>query len=323
MIYLETKKWLRKKVPEGWEGHWKSMTGQNNGKASGTMENRSAQRAEIRGQYVRCDLCGVDDSELLIEKQAAFYVRCRRCGFIYANPRFTGPLDLNRDWIGEKMQKYVDSHYRTRSKKQRRHIRLIKMFEPYRHTNRILEVGCNVGGFLFNAKQMGWRETGIELVPDLARYGREEKGLDILCGALEEADLPDNEFDVVFSNAVIEHLSSPATMLAMVFRVLRPGGAVYTRTLNYDSYTVDMYGIDWRLLSPVGHPSIFTSHTLQRFHRDAGFEILNVWSERVGVPRGRKGLYPRFLKKFFLGMLAPLTLRGDRVAVLARKPISK
>ena len=284
-----------------------------------TDKKAAKKKAGNCSQCVRCDLCGVDDAEPLIEKQGAFYVRCRRCGFIYSNPQFSDPLDVNREYFQENMQAYIDTHH-VATKKQRRHARVIKMLEPYRQTNRILEVGCNTGGFVSMAQQMGWQATGIELVEDLVRYGREEKGLDLICGTLEEADLSDNEFDAVFSNAVIEHLASPASMLDQVLRVLRPGGVVYTRTLNYDSHTADMCGDNWRLLAPAGHPSIFTSDTLQRFHKNAGLEILSVCSGRVHVPRRGNGLCSRALKRLFLNLLVHFTLRGDRVAVLARKP---
>ena len=47
-------------------------------------------------QYVRCDLCDADDAEPIVEKDGTFYVRCRQCAFVYANPRIIEPAEGNR-----------------------------------------------------------------------------------------------------------------------------------------------------------------------------------------------------------------------------------
>lgn len=47
---------------------------------------------------------------------------------------------------------------------------------------------------------------------------------------------PDNTFDVVFANCVLEHVESPASFFAEVGRVLKPGGRFFGKTPNRRHY---------------------------------------------------------------------------------------
>jgi SAM-dependent methyltransferase len=44
---------------------------------------------------------------------------------------------------------------------------------------------------------------------------------------------PDNYFDVVFCNNVLEHLKEPPALIDEIFRVLRPGGVAYINVPNW------------------------------------------------------------------------------------------
>ena len=182
-------------------------------------------------------------------------------------------------------------------------------------SGRLLEVGCNVGGFLHCARKLGWEVAGVEPVDACARYAREQ-GMRAVTGTLEEADLPEASFDVVYSNAVLEHIPSPRAAFAAIARVLKPGGVVFTRTVNFDCYTREQIGSAWRLLAPNGHVSLFNGRTLSRFNEQAGLEVFRVQSNGVRVRRGPLA----FLRKAILSTLARFTHKGDRIIVLARKP---
>ena len=115
---------------------------------------------------------------------------------------------------------------------------------------------CSKGG------EDGATKTG-EPVAKVAEVGR-ERGLDIRCATLEEAAFPDGTFDVVFSNAVLEHVPSPGAVLRETWRVLRPGGVVYADTVNIGSYTWKWLGPRWKLIDPRAHLGLFTPATLRR-----------------------------------------------------------
>ena len=66
-----------------------------------------------------------------------------------------------------------------------------------------------------------------------------------------------------------------------------------------------------------GHASLFTSVTLPRFHTDAGLEIVAVESADA---RFKEESLRNTIHKGVLSFMSRITLRGDRIIVLARKP---
>ena len=89
-------------------------------------------------QHVCCDLCGADDAEQILRKQERLYVRCRRCGFIYTNPRVSEPAADNVELFEARKQEYLQAQYSRR--KQRAYARRLRRFAPYRKTGRLVEI---------------------------------------------------------------------------------------------------------------------------------------------------------------------------------------
>ncbi len=268
-------------------------------------------------KYVDCDLCGNNNYDRLYEKNGTFWVRCKKCGFIYTNPRWEeSALDEEISQIyGEGLAGYSDKY---NLKKQVEYRKILKRFEKYRKLNNILEIGCNVGAFLYQAREMGWNATGVEPVDICAKYAQEKYGLNVIAEFLENAHLPESSFDVVYSNAVFEHLPHPSTVLREVFRILRHGGVVYTCTVNYDSYTRELLGEGWHLLRTADHLSFYTPATIIRFHEKAGLSVFKITSN--GVRTRKKDNYViRSLRKALQSSLSRINLKGDRIISLARK----
>ena len=267
-------------------------------------------------QYVNCDLCKADDCEQVLEKDSLFYVMCQQCGFVYTNPvPCSAEVDSNVNFSA-KIPKYVDAGYGNR--KQKAYTQTLRKFSKYRKTNKLLEIGCNVGAFLYRARNRGWDPTGIEPAGACAKYARDTHQLNVISARLEDAGLLENTFDVVYSNAVFEHLLSPSSVVTEVTRVLRPGGIFYTKTVNWNSYTHEYMGADWQLLGPRGHLSLFTDLTLPRFCTDAGLDVIAVQSSGVRLPRNHP--FGK-LKKSILSPMSRITKKGDRIIVIARKPL--
>lgn len=74
---------------------------------------------------------------------------------------------------------------------------------------RLLDVGCGNGIFLATMKELGWEVAGVEPDRQAARVAREQFGLNVHVGTLEEAGFADGTFDAITMSHVVEHLADP------------------------------------------------------------------------------------------------------------------
>ncbi|WP_298460412.1 class I SAM-dependent methyltransferase [uncultured Cellulomonas sp.] len=117
---------------------------------------------------------------------------------------------------------------------------------------RLLDVGSAHGWLLQRATAQGLRAVGVE--PDVAVARRAiGAGSDVRIGFFPEALRPDDLFDVITFNDVLEHLPDPREALAESASRLTPGGLLVVNI-------PDRRGIVYRVadvLRRLGVPSVF------------------------------------------------------------------
>jgi SAM-dependent methyltransferase len=142
-----------------------------------------------------------------------------------------------------------------------------------RKSGRALDIGCGRGLLLARLRDQGWQVQGTELSDTAARYGREVLNLDIQTKSLQEAGFPDASFDLVIIWHVLEHLYAPQEMLREIHRVLKPNGALLVAVPNFGSWEARFGKRHWFHLNVPGHLTHFTSRTIERELKDAGFNV--------------------------------------------------
>lgn len=93
----------------------------------------------------------------------------------------------------------------------------------------------------------------------------------VISKPIEDADLPDEQFDVVHSCHTIEHLESPLTALSDHWRVLKPGGLLILDSRNIGAIREEAIVDEWFTPNFRCH---FSSVTLSRMLNAAGFELI-------------------------------------------------
>jgi SAM-dependent methyltransferase len=98
---------------------------------------------------------------------------------------------------------------------------------------KILDVGCGDGSTLLRHFKPGACEFhGIEGSPE-ARQAATRAGFKVMeCDLNGHWPYEGNQFDVVFSNQVIEHVHNCRMFAAEAFRVLKPGGTAFVTSEN-------------------------------------------------------------------------------------------
>lgn len=106
---------------------------------------------------------------------------------------------------------------------------------------RLLDAGCGPGTVtagLARAVSPG-EVVGIDSAPGVLEHARAhaaEEGVDnvtFVAGDVYGLDFPDAEFDVVYANQLLQHLTDPVRALRELGRVLKTGGLLAVRDADY------------------------------------------------------------------------------------------
>jgi len=251
-------------------------------------------------EHVRCNLCGADDavvrypstvsdSESNLEDWSAFactssgygrhhtIVQCRRCGLVYTNPR-VDRKDILDTYEAVEDRLYVEER-EGRVLTFERHLKPLERITGVPKHRALLDVGCHIGVFVEIAAEHGWDAWGVEPSHWAVGLAR-SRGLNVVWGTLETADLPEQMFDVITMWDVIEHLTDPRGTIERAYHLLRPGGLLVIHTIDIDSLFARILGPRWPWLMEM-HIFYFSRRTLRAMLEQSGFKVI---SDR---PQGR------------------------------------
>lgn len=251
----------------------------------------------------RCRACGSPDLVLRGKKSGEFireeysFHSCRACELLFVEP-FSG-FEIYNDayYRGAGPDPFVD--YETEYRDYRRTDRALEFADLARlaesHLSpsrplplspfsaaplRWLDFGCGAGGFLkFLRERASFAGRPLELTGhDVGSYAELLKTTDgfRILDFDEISREPSAQFDVISMIEVIEHLPEPAPALALVSRLLKPGGLLLLTTGNLDSPVARRHGIYYRYCAPEIHVSLFNPRCLARLYAAHGLTPLSV-----------------------------------------------
>lgn len=153
---------------------------------------------------------------------------------------------------------------------------------------RLLDIGCG-GGLLCEAMAArGAHVTGIDMgeAPlEVAKLHALESGLGIdyqQSTAEEFSQAHQGQFDVVTCLEMLEHVPSPAGVIAACADIVKPGGDIFFSTINRHpkAYAMAILGAEYILrLLPKGtheYKSFIRPSELAQWMRDAGLELVDI-----------------------------------------------
>jgi SAM-dependent methyltransferase len=231
-------------------------------------------------QLSHCPVCGSSAAVRLGVGPAWHLRNCVACGTFYASA-YADPDDLYVDGYlcaappllvdgepvadlaaaGPGLDIHDPTFQRYLTGLARRRLRILQ--RAARPPGALLDVGCGTGEFLAAARHRGWTVAGVDPVADAAAFCREERGLDVRTGLLQEVGLPPASFDVVCASHVLEHMPKATEFLELLSRWARPGGHVLVEVPNYRGVQRKAMGADWPGLRPLEHVVYFSSDSLR------------------------------------------------------------
>ena len=147
---------------------------------------------------------------------------------------------------------------------------------------RILEVGCGKGNELLECAKMGLECVGLDYSDEALallrnRFSMSKTPITFLKGDARVLPFGEAEFDVVYSQGVLEHFRDELPILNEQYRVLKPGGFVIVEVPNkwtlYTVYKKMMMLVD--LWAP-GWETQYSPRTLQRLIEQAKFVMIDI-----------------------------------------------
>lgn len=219
-----------------------------------------------------CPLCDAA-SQVLFEKHDVPIRECSSCRHrfalppkaeghverVYADDYFFGGGAGYDDYLSE--AELLRAHGR----------RYAKRLAKFVKSGRVLDVGAAAGFVLQGLCDGGWAGEGLELNDAVARHGREQLGLSIHTGSLEDFD-SDEPFDLVSMIQVMGHFVDPREAAGQVASLVKPGGHCLIETWNVRSLTARGFGQSWHEYSPPSVLQWFSPETTAALFAGFGFE---------------------------------------------------
>lgn len=162
----------------------------------------------------------------------------------------------------------------------KRYRELLDEFEDHKGKGRIHDAGCGFGFFVSIAAEEGWDASGSEL-SERAVKSCLENGLKVTQGE----SIGGEDYDVITSFEVIEHVRYPQEYLKMISKSLKPDGLVYITTPNFNGLSRFLLGANYNVINFPEHLCYFTRKTLDQMLQEQGFR--KVWIKTDGISIGR------------------------------------
>ncbi len=196
-----------------------------------------------------CIVCEGTEFERVYHRQYLgsdfYWTRCGTCRLLFQNPRPTREAlaaIYNSDFYWQGDERSEDGHrmgYKSYQKDDVQRLelgrqRMTLLSAHLKNGGHLLDIGCATGFFLKNAIDVGMTGLGVELSEDMARYGREEYGVDIAAVDFDDLDLEPESFDAVTFWGCDSNFHDPRKLFERVHEILKPGGFVYFNFWDFD-----------------------------------------------------------------------------------------
>ena len=187
-----------------------------------------------------CRICGTEAGRPVFRGDDGIgYYLCRRCGVMYASPRFTeesmmkiyeneafADLSIYNGWSYGTWEERGGRVFHT----SRQKAALLKRYLS--EGDRVLDVGCGTGAAVLEANRSGFVCEGIEPSVRLSGIGRNVLNVAVTTGNVATFD-PGYRFKGIIIWDVLEHLYDPVQVLKSCATLLKPGGLLFAQVPNF------------------------------------------------------------------------------------------
>ena len=218
----------------------------------------------LSGGHCNCPSCGSAPAEQLDQKWlVTSFCRCSCCRLLYRIP--TSDVQENEAFYQEdytegfttdlptaaEIQELIATRFADSEKNYAHYLAVLQALGVSPGA-RLFDYGCSWGYGSHQLAVAGYAVDAFEISRPRAAYARSQLGVSMpAMEALQPAS-----YDVFFSAHVIEHVPSPAALIALGMRLLKPGGLFVCFCPNGSLTFRQRAPRDWHLMWGQSHPQL-------------------------------------------------------------------
>lgn len=236
-----------------------------------------------REQFGRtpCPACGGTAFQDEFDKNGFTYVTCNDCGTLFCNPRpsakqlddFYSRADSGRFFAESFFQPFAEAR---REKIFLPRVREVAEKFPQYSQGRIGDIGAGYGIFLEELRKV-WSEAeliAIEPSEDMIKICQ-EKQLCTIPQMFEDIVVKaEEQFDLLCSFELFEHLGNPEIFIRKCNSVLKRGGYLLVTTLNGLGFDLQILWGNHKNVNPPVHLNFFNPGSMEILLNQCGFEVV-------------------------------------------------
>jgi 2-polyprenyl-3-methyl-5-hydroxy-6-metoxy-1,4-benzoquinol methylase len=255
--------------------HFNRSTGRDRHRASLLKDLVDPQTGLIKKDLVRhrtCPICRDNNSNPLFVKDGFEHGRCPQCGLIYVNPVLRDDLVLEHYQDEASWVEVLESGPQVEMDRLK-YAYGLDIARPYLHGTKVLDLGAGTGLFVRLASANGFETTALELHKENARRLSAD-GFRVVTQPLDQANLPEDHFDLVTLWEVLEHIVDPNILLNEIHRILKPKGVLLILVPNVEALVTRILHEKSGTFGGHSHVSFFNRRTLGRLLSETGFTMV-------------------------------------------------
>lgn len=162
-----------------------------------------------------------------------------------------------------------------------------RIISRYIKPGKVLDVGCAAGFILKAFADKGWECYGVEPNETMAKYGRNELGLNIHTGGLETFN-ESSQFDLINLIQVIGSFYDLDAAMQNLAKLSKKDGLVMVESWDRDSFAARFFGNNWHEYCPPSVIHWYNDKTLQQLFSYYGFELIKKGrpSKKINLKHG-------------------------------------
>lgn len=246
-----------------------------------------------------CALCGPHEYEVVGTRdrngRPLQTVLCTSCGLVWTNPR-PSDADVDRYYASTYRVDYARQHVPSRRKilrgliggEERR-----RLFAPELTAgNRVLDIGCGAGEFVFLLRARGIEAAGIEPGEEFSDFSRRVMQVPIETATVESATVAPASQRLITMFHMLEHAANPRRTLSTIRGWLAPEGRLVVEVPSADAtvqapahrfHYAHLYNFTGATLAAIGEAAGLS--LVQTLHSDDGGNVMCVFTADARGPR--------------------------------------